>query len=671
MKAEKMKQHPLFPPFNTLIEFDRLTPELLESAESRIISETNSRLSSIIHSPDAERTFDNTVRAFDLLGHEMANVLYTAYLMSSVHPDDAIRKTAEAVVTRLSQYMNELSLNEDLYQAVKAYSQSEDAARLTGVRAKLLDETIRDFERNGFALPKSERDVLKTYLDRMSEVSMRFHANIAESSDVLLIDAADTAGLPPDYLEARKQDDGRYKITLDYPSYVPFMKYAENGELRQELYQKYLNRAADTNPAVLQELIDLRWKIARLLGHETYAAYGLETKMAKEPQQVWDFLEDLRQKVAAKAEADYQILLNVKNEIESDAAEVYPWEKSFLTNRLMNTEYRINPEEIKTYFVLENVIEGLFTITGKLFGIDFEYVDTPHIWHPDVKLIEVASDGAVIGRFYMDLFPRPNKYNHAAMFGLLSGCQTDDGYQLPTAALVCNFATPTESQPSLLYHDDVVTLFHEFGHNLHHMLTRAEFASYSGTSVVRDYVETPSQLLENWAWEYESVKTFARHVDSGEVMPEALFQKLLDARHVNSGIDTQQQLFYGMLDMTYFDRFDPDAMDVSDPVRKLQGEVTLFPHVEGTRFEMSFGHLDGYAAGYYGYLWSKVFAEDVFDQFRSHGLMDARLGHRLRERIMSVGGSVEEMEQLKNFLGREPKSDAFIRSLGLTTSDPE
>jgi thimet oligopeptidase len=327
--------------------------------------------------------------------------------------------------------------------------------------------------------------------------------------------------------------------------------------------------------------------------------------------------------------------------------------------RLLETEYHLDAEELKAYFPLERVLQGIFGISRILFGITFREAAMP-VWHPEVRTFELHGPEGLVARLYLDLFPRKHKYGHAACFGISGGSETGAGYRKPSAALVCNFPPPTSSQPSLLTHDNVVTLFHEFGHVLHHLLTHAALYSQSGTHVATDFVEVPSQLFENWAWEYESLKRFALHYKTGEVLPESLFEKMIAARNADSGLHIAQQLFYGTLDMTFHDRYDPTTTGTTEVVRRVQGEVSPYPYLEGTHMETSFGHLNGYAAGYYSYLWSRVYADDMYSAFRKKGVLNGETGRRLNEQVFSMGSSRDEGELIRTFLGREPDQRAFM-----------
>jgi thimet oligopeptidase len=495
-----------------------------------------------------------------------------------------------------------------------------------------------------------------------------FQKNIASVDDYLIVEEADMEGLEEDYIKNHKTDDGKYKIDLSYPSYIPYMKFSKSDAARIELYKKFKNRAAADNLEILNKVLILRKQMAELLGYNTYAEYRVEDRMAKLPATVWDFENDLVDKVKEKAALDYDELLDVKRStLNDDSIDVInDWESSYYNNILLKEKYDLDQNMIKEYFATDNVIDGLFQIAQHLFKVEFEEVSTPSTWQEDVRFFNVKRDGEVISYFYMDLYPRANKYSHAACFPMIAGKETDNGYQKPVATLVCNFPPPTEDRPSLLSKREVETFFHEFGHVLHNVLTQTKLSSHSGTSVARDFVEAPSQIFENWTWNYESLKLFAKHYETGEVLPFDLYERMLAAKNVGSGLSTLQQIYYGMIDFTLHDKYDPTSSEpTTEIVKNLQNEITLYPYVEGTHMQGAFGHLMGYAAGYYGYLWSRVYAEDMFSVFETKGVMDQETGVRYRDIILASGGSKDELEMVVEFLDRTPNQDAFLRSLGL------
>jgi thimet oligopeptidase len=657
---ETTSENPLFNTFNQPVDFAALTAEDIREAVTAIQRISNATIAEIVKIEEGDRTFENTMRAYDQMLSEFVSISSPIYLMAYTHPDSAIRNSAMESNTELSQYGNEISLNEDLYKAIKTYGYSEEAKQLAGHKDKFVSESIADFERNGFALIKEDRDLLKSINDELAEISDQFSKNIAEDDQFLIVKQGDMDGLPEDYRAARKQED------LSYPSYLPFMKYSKSESARKALYLKYQNRAAPENLAVLKQLLQKRLEMAKRLGYQSYSAYRLADRMAKNPQTVWAFETKLKEDLKVKTALDLQELQAIKASHGGGLDLMKSWESSFYSNILLNEKYQLDAEKVKEYFALEDVIEGLFSITQTLFDLEYKEVLNPSVWQKDVRMFEVYQEGKLKGIFYLDLHPRANKYNHAACFGMINGRMTPNGYQIPMATLVCNFPEATPDKPALMPHSQVETFFHEFGHVLHQMMTTSEIYAQSGTNVARDFVEAPSQIFENWVWNYDAVKLFAKHYQTREVMPEALFNKMLAAKNVGSGIAASSQVFYGTYDLTLHDKFDPNTdQTTTDVLREVQNDILPLPYVEGTHFQAAFGHLDGYGSSYYGYLWSLVYAQDMFSLFDENGILDKKTGLRYRDIILAKGSSEDALALVAEFLGRAPNNKAFLKELGL------
>jgi thimet oligopeptidase len=663
-----MIKNPILHKPNETIDFKSIQSRHIAEAVERGIEKANHQLQTIYSINDNSRTFSNTLLALDNLYNELTKIHELESLLAFVHPDKDIRDECLTQTAVLEKFFNEIALSEPLYKAVKNYSKTDEAKSLQDGRKKYLKETIEEFERNGFALPKEKRNRLKKIQDKLSDLGIQFDANISSHKDFLIVSEKEIDGLPDDYKEEHRQDDGTYKIGLAYPSYVPFMKYSKSDEARKKLAEKYKNIAADKNLDVLKQILIEREKMAHLLGYKTYAEYRTENRMAKNPKNVWDFENRLKGKVTEKAKKDYQELLEVKRKYKNDASiqTIESWEAAFYNNILLKEKYKLDHQKLKAYFDLNQVISGLFNIAQHLYDIEFKEVENASVWHGDVRFFEVLEHGKLIARFYLDLFPRPDKYNHAALFGMIPGKKMEDGYQIPTASLVCNFPKPTKDKPALMLHSDVETLFHEFGHLMHDLLTKAELSAQAGTNVARDFVEMPSQIFEHWAWEYDALKQFAKHYKTGEVLPKSWHDKMLASKNAGSGLHVLQQIFYGILDFTFHDKYNPNGnQSTTELVKELQNKITLYKYQENTHFEAGFGHLNGYAAGYYSYLWALVFAEDMFSVFLDNGIMDKATGLKFRKTVLERGSTTEEMEIVKEFLGREPNEKAFLKSIGL------
>ncbi len=653
---------------NSMLKFEKLTGESINQFSNEIIADTKLLRQKIKEAGSAKRTFNNTLMAWDNMYDRFNSGLSLIYLLAYVYPEDDVIAQAQKNISELNKLWNGILLDEDIYRALKEFETTDEAASIKPEFLRFLKKLIRSLEKNGLALPMESRQEIRELKDRILDLSLQFSTNIAAVSDELTVTGEEIEGLPDDYREKRKNADGTYKIDLSYPSFHPFMKYSVSEPARKKLYIKFRNRASDVNLPILLNLLKERKKLALKLGFKSFADLEIDEKMAKKPEVVWDFENSLAGKVKPKAIFDLNELLQVKKDLLDSENEgiINAWESAFYSNLILKNKYRVDQEKVKEYFELNNVINGLFTISKKLFGIEFKNNPQASVWHNDVKAFYVYQNGNKSGYFYLDLYPRVKKYNHAACFSLVNGKKHSAGLQMPVAALICNFPEPSKTKPSLLSHSEVETLFHEFGHLLHHLLSEAELSAQAGISAAHDFIEVPSQLFENWAWDYNALSLFARHYETGEILPQVMYTKMLAARNLGSGINALQQIFYGLLDMTLHNRFNPDdKVTTTEVVRQLQNSITPFPFLEGTYMEAGFDHLTGYAAGYYGYLWAKVYAEDIFSVFQQNGIFNRELGLKLKDSLLSQGSKIEEHDMLLTFLGREPDDGAFLQSLGI------
>lgn len=660
--------NPLFAATNQLIQFDQITADHVKEATEKILVDLQAGLNKIYEVPKKERTFANTMLAFDKVNNRLLAVFGSIYLLANTAPSDALRERCLAAVDQISRRFNGLELDEDLFKSMEAFGATAEAAKLSGYKKVFLSDQLRNFRNRGLNLPQAKRAELRKLRDELSSLEIKFNTNIAEHQDATLLTEPQMEGMDDAYKDAHRQKDGTYKIGLAYPSYRPFMTYAEDDKARETLYRKYNNRAAGVNLDLLKEVLILRKKVARLLGYKNFADHALANKMAKSSQEVMQFHEGLVKSLMPKAKQEYRTLVALKQKHLGDPSQtdVQRWQASYYGNLLLKERYNLNQREVEKYFELKDVLAGLFRITQNLMDVHFKEVVKAAVWHPDVTLYEVWEGKLLLGRFYLDLYPRDNKYGHAACFPMIPGRQASKPYQIPVAALVCNFPQPKNGNPALMNHGQVRTFFHEFGHVLHNMLSETKLASQSGTEVARDFVEAPSQIFENWTWDYKALKLFSRHHETGEVMPRELFDRIYAAKNANTGMGNLRQVYLGLLDMAYHGDYDPTSnLSTDDIANQIDARTTLFPPIEGTHFQASFGHLMGYAANYYGYLWSRVYAQDLFSVFEKNGILDVKTGHRYRKLILAPGGSAPAAELLHSFLERDPNDKAFIRSLGL------
>jgi len=651
-----------------MIEFQSLTPERIAEACGEAMRWCDEGVAAIVAVPAGQRSFANTFvaleTAMDAVGQASGAYAFMAY----VAEDDALRETAREWDERLSKYAVELGFREDLYNAVKEYAAAAEAAALSGEEARLLERTLRDYRRNGFDLAKEQRERVQALMNRLVELGTEFRKAIDTWDDGIVARRDQLAGMPDRWIDGLKtvEVDGqtKYRVSLDYPEINPFLDNADSASLRRELFLKNQNKGGEGNIAVLEEALRVRAEIAAQLGYASWMQYVVEKRMAKRPENVDRFLAELDPKLRAKANADLEILSRAKRaHMGDDGIDIWDWR--YYTNRLLKTEYAVDDFEIANYFPLEAVLNGIFEIAQRLLGVRFEAAADAPTWHADVVAYDIHDAGRTepFARFYMDLYPRPNKFNHAAAFTLRSGRRLPNGgYQQPISAIVANFTKPTADAPSLLRHKEVETFFHEFGHILHQTLTKARYLEFSGSSTERDFVEAPSQMLEHWMWDRETLRRFARHHETGAPLPDELLDAMIQAKNVSSGIKELRQMFFARLDYTlHSPGFDGDS---TAAVERLY-PITGFPYPVGTHMQAGFGHLFGYDAGYYGYLWSRVFGDDMFTRFEDSGLLDEATGLDYRRKILERGGSVDGDALVRDFLGREPNQERFLREIGL------
>ncbi len=651
-----------------LVNFATLSPEELATACQQAMDRCDEILARVVAVPAGSRTFANTLlpleEASDFVGEASGQYAFMAY----VSADDALRNAAREWDEKLDKYMVGLSFREDLYQAIKEFAATAEAAALTGEDARWLAFELRDYRRNGFDLPAGQRQRVRELFDKLVELDVQFRKNIDEYEDGILVNRDQLAAMPEAWIEnlVKVEEGGetKYRVSLDYPEIQPFMANCPDGALRRQLFEKDQRKGGPANVAILEEAIRVRHEIATLLGYDSWAAYRTEVRMAKSRDAVSNFLRELRGKVTLKAGEDLQQMRALAHE-RTGAEVVNIWDWRYLHNELLKTKYAVDEFEVAKYFPLDAVIDGLFGVYQHILGVKFTEAPSAPRWHPDVRAYDIseASGGEPFARFYMDLFPRPNKYGHAAAFTLRRGRRLPGGsYQKPVSAIVANFTKPSASQPSLLRHGEVDTFFHEFGHIMHQTLTRAERARFSGTQTERDFVEAPSQMLEHWCWEPGVLRSFSRHFETGEPLPQSLIDSLIAAKQLDSGIMTLRQLFFATLDLAYHSpEFDGDTTATLEALHSITG----FPYTPGTHFQSGFGHLFGYDAGYYGYLWSQVFGDDMYTRFEATSPMDTETGLHYRRTILERGGTVDGDQLVRDFLGREPNNEAFLRGLGL------
>lgn len=647
-------------------DYPSLTPETISAdldATLRRAEEVLARLTD----PDAERTWETTLAPLDEISALLAECFGRTAFMAFVHPDEATRTAGREAEERLSKWSVALAFRPDVYASIKAFGETPAATTLTGERARFLAFTLRDLRKAGHELEEADRKRLEEWTNRLVELGIAFERNIAECRDRLIVRREDLEGLPDSYIASLEPgpDGESLAITMAYPHVVPFLESSPRRDLRESLSRLFNSRAAVENRPILEEAIRIRHDIASLFGQGSWAEHVLDDKMARRPEAVAAFYDGLVGPLTTLGLAEIARMTELLTEETGDTT-LRPYDWRYYETRLRNGELGMDPFEVSAYFPLEAVIEGLFAITGEAFGLEYRPADIA-AWHPDVTSFTIhdRASGDLIAQFCMDLFPREGKYSHAAAFTLVPGrLRADGSYQQPVSAIVANVAKPTETTPSLLVHGDVEMIFHEFGHILHQTLTRAELVRFSGTATEHDFVEAPSQIMEHWVWKPDVLGLFARHHLTGEPIPADLVERLTALKRLNVGLFTLRQISLGMLDLRLHGE---DLTSDLDAILRETSAVGLLPFHEGTFFPASFGHLFGYDAGYYGYLWSEVYGDDMWSRFEAEGHTSPMVGGEYRRAVLEQGGSRDALDLLRDFLGREPDSRAFLAELGLDT----
>ena len=606
-----------------------------------------------------QRTAENTLEPYNSMSLEISRSGGAAGLMSAVHPNEEIRDAARACERDVDKFVSSLRLNRDLYEVFAAL----DTSGYDAETKRLVEHTLRDFRRSGVDRDEATRKRLEEIDEKITELGQSFQKNIVDDVRHIMVKPEDLAGLPADFIAAHKPDEsGNIKLTTDYPDYVPFLSYADSNEMRRKLYIEFKSRGGEENERVLKEILILRAEKAKILGYANWADYVTEDKMMKSAKNAADFIERVVAVAKKRAKVDYDELLDRKRKDEPGATLVEDYEKTYFENKVKAEKYAFDPLSVRPYFAYQKVEDGLLAITAKIYDVEYKKITDADTWHQDIEVYDVMRRGEKLGRIYLDMHPREGKYKHAAQFPYREGVK---GKQLPEGVLVCNFPNPRTSEgPALMEHGDVVTMFHEFGHLMHHTFGgHKRWMGQSGVATEWDFVEAPSQMFEEWAWSHNTLATFAKHHETDQEIPAEMVERMRRADKFGLGVATLQQMLYASISLG-FHTADPASLNMLDTVKTLQAKYTPFRYVEGTRFHSSFGHLYGYSAIYYTYMWSLVIAKDLLTPFKKHGLMNSEWTYRYRDRILVPGGSKDAADLVRDFLGREYNFNAFEEYLG-------
>jgi thimet oligopeptidase len=656
--------NPLLVHTNNPIAFDKVNASVIRQAVAVVIQESDASVKKMISMSRPGSGPGNTLQTFDRMFADITDLEMKMQLISQTYTQDSTRTAAENGDQALQDYQNALTLNEALYKTLKTYSDLSQGT-LKPNQKKFLQEQIQYFENNGMKLDSASRASLQQVQDKITELGIAFDRNLATSRDSIVCSDKELSGLPESRKVNWKRPNGEYVVYVNTPNYSDITTYVSSEGIREKMYDHYQNRAYPKNIGVLDSLLYYRNLYAQKLGYRSYAAYALTTKMAATPEAVWKFENELVTKLKPALNSDLVALRSIKHQINPELSDtLFAWDINYYNNIRLETQYHLNSEEVREYFEMNQTIQGMFEVYHRLFGISVKETKGLPTWYSKVRSFEMYVGEKKVGSFYFDLYPRANKYTHFACFPTSMARMVQGTEILPVATLVCNFPEGGQGAPTLLNHSDVVILFHEFGHLVADMLGRSDLISQPYT-LKGDFVEAPSQFLENFCWQYASLKVFAKNYKTGAVLPESLFRKMKESENVLSAYLATRQFFLGMVDFTFEDKYDSiRGMELNSVVKNLWA-VNQIPFPEGTHFIASFTHLNGYGANYYGYQWSKVFAKDIFSAFEKNGVMDSKTGERYRKEILEVAGSREEMDMLRNFLEREPNSDAYMRSMGL------
>ncbi|MCL7941612.1 oligopeptidase A [Halomonas sp. ATCH28] len=679
-----MSRNPLLDP-HELPPFDAIRPEHVVPAIEALLAENRTAIEALVARADtAAPSWDSLAAPLEALNDRLARAWSPVSHLNGTMNNPELREAYQACLAKLSDYSTWIGQHEGLFRAWQALRDGPAWETLDDGQRRTVENALRDFRLAGVDLPAEKKRRYGEIKSRLSELSNTFSNQLLDATQAWHLDLADAtrlAGLPESALaslraNAEAKGLAGYRITLDFPSFFPVMTYAEDRELRREIYTAFVTRASDQGPnageydnaPVMEEILALRHELAELLGFSDYADYSLSTKMAESPDQVVTFLEDLAARAVPQAREEYaELSAYARDELGMES--LAPWDVGFASEKLREARYAISDEQLRPYFPAPQVVDGLFRVVERLYGVTFAEDETAPRYHPDVRYFRILEHGAPIAGFYLDLYAREGKRGGAWMDECRVRRLEGDAVQLPVAYLTCNFTRPVGDAPALLTHDEVTTLFHEFGHGLHHMLTRQTVADISGINgVAWDAVELPSQFMENFCWEREGLDLIAAHVETGEPLPEALFERLLAAKNFQSAMGMVRQLEFSLFDFRlHRELAAPSAADIQALLDAVRDAVAVVPRADFNRFQNGFGHIfaGGYAAGYYSYKWAEVLSADAWSAFEEAGIFDPETGRRFRTEILERGGSRDAAELFRAFRGREPSVEPLLRHSGI------
>jgi len=659
-----------------LIEVAHVTPAIDE-----ILAINNKLIDRLVHD-DVAPSWDSFVAPMEDANEMLSCAWGPVSHLNSVMNTDELREAYNENLPKITQYYGKMAQNLDLYAKYKQLKESADYALMSVAQKKIIENELRDFKLGGAELEPEQKQRFLEIQEQLSKLASQFEENLLDATNafgLIITDEGALVGLPADILQsaaelAARDNQSGWKFTLHAPSFIPVMQYAENRELREKLYKAYVTRASEFEPAqwdnsdLITQIVSLRHEAAVMLGFANYTDLSLATKMAESFQQVEAFLMSLAQRARASAETD---LAELQSYAKSTLgiSELQAWDISFASEKLRLEKYAYSDQELKQYFPEDQVLQGLFKLINTLYGLSVSSAST-QVWHKDVRFFDIKDQtGHLIGQFYLDLYAREHKRGGAWMDDALARRRKGADIQIPVAYLTCNFSAPVGSKPALFTHDEVITLFHEFGHGLHHMLTQVEELGVSGINGVEwDAVELPSQFMENFCWEWDVLRYMTKHADTGEALPRALFEKMLAAKNFQSGLQTLRQVEFSLFDLRLHSGVDIHQTSALQVLKQIREMVAVITPPDYNRFPNNFSHIfaGGYAAGYYSYKWAEVLSADAYGLFEEHGVLSPEIGKKFWDEVLSVGGSRPALESFVAFRGREPSIDALLRHNGMS-----
>ena len=669
--------------FSGLPHFDKVQANHVTPAMDHLLQQGRELVERLATGQEAP-TWDNFARPLEDMEEQISRAWSQVSHMNAVVNSPELREAYNENLPKLTAFYADLSQDERLYAKFRALRSSSEYASLNKAQQKIIENELRDFRLGGAELAEDKKARFKEIQEELSKLSSRFEENLLDTTNaysLVVEDADELKGIPADVLQAAQeaaQEDGKsgWKFTLHFPSYMPVLQYADHRPLRETLYRAYATRASEfgkpewDNTTLIADILKLRQEAAQMLGYANYAEMSLATKMAESPQQVTEFLHTLAARAKPFAERDMQELKEYAAR-KLDLHDIQAWDVAYVSEKLREEKYAFSDQEVKQYFPEAQVLAGLFKVTETIFGVHVQQTEAP-VWHPDVTFYEITdAGGKLVGQFYLDLYARNNKRGGAWMDEAITRRKKSDYIETPVAFLTCNFSAPVGGKPALFTHDEVITMFHEFGHGLHHMLTQVDEYGVSGIKGVEwDAVELPSQFMENFCWEWDVLRHMTKHVDTGEHLPKPLFDKMVAAKNFQAGMQTVRQIEFSLFDMRLHSDFDPNGNESSlDLIEKVRDEVAVVRPPKWNRFPNNFSHIfaGGYAAGYYSYKWAEVLSADAYSMFEENGVLSEETGRRFWNEILAQGGSRPALESFIAFRGREPSIDALLRHNGMIT----